>query len=139
MAKQPKDEKNASDFMKLYQNDFTDSIMEKGTQKISYIPWASAWAEVKKVFPDASFEKHLFDVRDPKGECPMYQVPYLKDKQGYCYVVVTVTINGIHRRRRSLNLHQIKMDRLKITRSPKKSPHQSLLTMVEKIASLPSL
>lgn len=94
MAKQPKDEKNASDFMKLYQNDFTDSIMEKGTQKISYIPWASAWAEVKKVFPDASFEKHLFDVRDPKGECPMYQVPYLKDKQGYCYVVVTVTING---------------------------------------------
>ena len=48
MAKQPKDEKNASDFMKLYENNFTDSIMEKGTQKISYIPWASAWAEVKK-------------------------------------------------------------------------------------------
>ena len=82
-----------STFKTLYEHDFTKDIEEKGTTKVRYLPWASTWAEVKKQFPDASFDKHLFDERDTDDN-GVHKVPYLKDNAGYCYVVVTVTIEG---------------------------------------------
>ena len=88
-----KDAIKESSFKTLYEHDFTKDIEEKGNTKVRYLPWASTWAEVKKKFPDASFEKHLFDERDADGE-GVHKVPYMADNAGYCYVVVTVTIEG---------------------------------------------
>lgn len=42
-----------STFEQLYALDASGKIRKK--QSLSYISWAAAWAEVKKVFPDASF------------------------------------------------------------------------------------
>ena len=44
---------NKSVFSTLSAIDLTDKIKEKNG--LSYLPWAAAWSEVKKVYPDASF------------------------------------------------------------------------------------
>ena len=54
-----------------------------------YLKWSYAWAEVKRRFPDASFEKHWFSVGEPP-----YSIPFQMDKKGFAYVKVTVTIDG---------------------------------------------
>ena len=41
-------------FQTLYDIDVSDKIKQKNG--LSYLSWASAWAEVKKAFPDASFK-----------------------------------------------------------------------------------
>lgn len=40
-------------FKKLYDIDVTDKVKKKNN--LSYLSWAAAWAEVKKVFPDATY------------------------------------------------------------------------------------
>lgn len=51
-------------FEKLYAIDTSTKVKKK--QNLSYISWASAWAEVKKVYPDASF--HVYpQVMDELG------------------------------------------------------------------------
>ena len=40
-------------FQVLYDIDITDKSAEKNG--LTYMPWASVWAEVKKIFPDANY------------------------------------------------------------------------------------
>ena len=54
---------------------------------LSYIPWATAWSEVAKVFPDATYEIKKFGDR---------QLPYTESDLGIM-VFTSVTINGITR------------------------------------------
>lgn len=51
----------------------------------SYLSWAHAWGELKKNFPGATYEKHLFVVDG-------FQVPYMKDGSGNAFVQVSVTV-----------------------------------------------
>ena len=65
--------------------DVSGKVKEKN--KLSYLPWASAWAEVKKVYPEASFE-----IKKQQMENGIER-PWLDDgKSGW--VEVSVTING---------------------------------------------
>lgn len=56
-----------------------------GTQVLTYLSWAWAWTEVKKLYPNASYEIKKFD----------NNLPYIyDDKTGYM-VFTNVTIEGI--------------------------------------------
>lgn len=48
--------KRLSTFETLYALDVSDKVKKK--QNLSYLPWAAAWAEVKKIYPDAYFTVH---------------------------------------------------------------------------------
>ena len=72
-------------FEQLNSIDVSGKVREKN--KLTYLPWASAWAEVKKVFPEASFivKKQVLE----NG----VERPWLDDgKTGW--VEVSVTIKG---------------------------------------------
>jgi len=56
--------------------------------RFTYLSWAHAWAELKKLYPDSTFEKHEFD------HCGI-MLPYMKDAQGQTYVKVSVTVEGV--------------------------------------------
>ena len=75
-----------STFDVLFKIDVEKQIKKKG--KLSYLPWAAAWAEVKKIYPDASF--HIFKQQiDEFGNTR----PWFDDgRTGW--VEVSVTING---------------------------------------------
>jgi hypothetical protein len=81
------DDKPESLWAKLSQIDCTPHVEQKG--KFDYLSWAWAWATLKEHCPDATFEKHWFDMGDPS-----YSLPYAMDKQGNAYVKVTVTVEG---------------------------------------------
>ncbi len=68
--------------------DVSKYIEKKGT--LSYLSWAWAWGTLKENYPDATFEKHWFEMGDPR-----YKIPYAMDKNGYAYVMVSVTVNGL--------------------------------------------
>ena len=76
-------EKN--NFEILYNTDVRDRMYQK--QGLSYIPWATAWSEVAKVFPDATYEIVKFGEK---------QLPYTESDLGIM-VFTTVTIDGITR------------------------------------------
>lgn len=67
----------------LHTKKVADKVKKKGS--LSYISWANCWAMVKESFPDATFEKHLFEL---EGR----QQPYMIDSAGYAFVMVSVTI-----------------------------------------------
>jgi hypothetical protein len=52
---------------------------------LTYLSWAWAWGVLKDNYPDATFEKHV----QPNG------MPYIMDANGFAYVQVTVTVDGI--------------------------------------------
>lgn len=52
---------------------------------LTYLSWAWAWGVLKEHYPDATFEKHI----QPNG------MPYIMDANGFAYVQVTVTVDGI--------------------------------------------
>jgi len=52
---------------------------------LTYLSWAWAWGVLKDNYPSATFEKHI----QPNG------MPYITDHNGYAYVQVTVTVEGI--------------------------------------------
>jgi len=62
--------------------DCRDKHAKKG--KFTYLSWPWAWERVKKIYPDATFVKHVYE----NG------LPYLKDEEGYAYVQVSVTIKN---------------------------------------------
>ena len=69
-------------FQQLYDVDVTEKISQKNN--LNYLSWASAWAEVKKIFPEATFKIY----ETPEG------VFYHNDgKTGW--VKTGVTINGL--------------------------------------------
>lgn len=64
-------------------NDHTE-VKDTGKTKLTYLSWAWAWAEVKKKFPDATYEIVKFD-----------GIPYVFDEKTGYMVYTTVTIGGI--------------------------------------------
>ena len=79
--------KTESLWNKLSKIDCSEHVDKKGN--FNYLSWAWAWATLKEHCPDATFEKHWFDMGDPS-----YSLPYAMDKQGNAYVKVTVTVDG---------------------------------------------
>ena len=71
------------DFKKLYEIDVNERTEKKG--KMTYLSWAWAWAEVKKVYPDAMYEIKKFE----NG------LPYLHDVNTGYMVMTTVTIKEL--------------------------------------------
>jgi len=87
--KKPEEEvKNKTLWEKLSRVDVTGKIQEKNG--LSYLSWAWAWGVLKEHCPEASYEKHLFSYGDPL----QHQLPYMMDKQGFAYVMVTLTVHG---------------------------------------------
>jgi hypothetical protein len=72
-------------FEQLYDIDVRDRMYQK--QGLSYIPWSTAWSEVCKVFPEATYEIKKF------GE---NSLPYVESDLGIM-VFTSVTVNGITR------------------------------------------
>lgn len=54
---------------------------------LTYLSWAWAWGIVKKHYPTATYDKHLYDGTNGKRA-------YMLDEGGYGFVAVTVTIEG---------------------------------------------
>lgn len=52
---------------------------------LTYLSWAWAWGVLKEHYPQATFEKHIQD----NG------LPYIMDANGFAYVQVTVSVDGI--------------------------------------------
>ncbi len=61
----------------LRELDVSAHVEKKG--QFSYLAWAYAWDTLKTYYPEARFEKHLFD-----------GVPFMTCPAGYAYVMVTV-------------------------------------------------
>lgn len=74
-------------FNTLYKIDVSEKIKEKNG--LSYLSWASAWAEVKKLFPDATYRIYP-QVMDELGNTRFW---HTDGKSGW--VKVGVTINGV--------------------------------------------
>lgn len=68
-----------NNFSKLYAINVNDYVERKNG--LTYLSWANAWAEFKKVYPEATYEVVKFDGK-----------PYVYDENlGYmCYTTVTV-------------------------------------------------
>lgn len=64
-------------------NEHTE-ILKQGNASLTYLSWAWAWAEVKKLYPDASYTIYKDEQKRPYIEDPDYGL--------MCYT--TVTING---------------------------------------------
>ena len=64
-------------------NEHTE-VKDTGKTKLTYLSWAWAWAEVKKRYPDASYEIEKFN-----------GLPYVFDEKTGYMVYTTVTIEGI--------------------------------------------
>ncbi len=79
-------ENTRSVFDVLNSVDVSEKIKEKG--KFSYLPWASAWAEVKKRYPDATYQIYSQVIDDRGNE------RYWCDDGRTGWVKVGVTING---------------------------------------------
>lgn len=78
-------------FDTLFHLDVSDRIEKKKTGKtsLSYLSWSWAWAEFKKVAPDATYEIKKFD--DGTGKL----VPYLYDKHLGIMCFTEVTAGGV--------------------------------------------
>jgi hypothetical protein len=71
--------------MKLFTTNVNDKVEKKNG--LSYVSWAFAWAEVKKVVPDASYTIYERDTE-------FGPVNYFTDGR-YCWVKTGVTLNGL--------------------------------------------
>ena len=74
---------NKTIFEKLNAINVNDKVDKK--EGLSYLSWADAWGEVKKLYPDATYQI----VRDP-----MTQSPYFFDQNLGYMVMTSVTIEG---------------------------------------------
>ena len=73
-------------FVKLFAIDFKDHVEVKksGNTELKYVSWAYAWAEVKKLYPSASYEVKKFN-----------GLPYVYDPITGFMVYTSVTIEGV--------------------------------------------
>lgn len=70
-------------FNKLYQINVNDYTEDKNG--LAYLAWANAWAEVKKIYPDAHYTIKRFD----------NNLPYVYDPNTGYMVFTDVTIEGL--------------------------------------------
>ena len=73
-------------FQKLYDVDVKDKVKKKNG--LNYVSWAAAWAEVKKIYPDATY--HIYERETPEN----LVINYFTDGKT-CWVKTGVTINGL--------------------------------------------
>ena len=73
-------------FKELYSIDVNEFVKKKNGQ--NFLPWAKAWAIVKELYPDATYQK--YERTTPEGLI----VNYFTDGRT-CWVKTGVTINGI--------------------------------------------
>ena len=73
-------------FQKLYDIDVKEKMKKKNG--LNYVSWAAAWAEVKKIYPDATY--HIYERETPEGLI----INYFTDGKT-CWVKTGVTISGI--------------------------------------------
>lgn len=78
--------KTKSVYQTLADVDCSTHIEKKG--KFSYVSWTWAWALVKQNYPEASFEKHVFNDNQDNP------LPFMRDTKGHTYVCVSVKIEG---------------------------------------------
>ena len=73
-------------FVKLFAIDFKDhlEVKKSGSTELKYVSWACAWAEVKKLYPAASYEVKKFN-----------GLPYVYDPITGFMVYTSVTIEGV--------------------------------------------
>ena len=73
-------------FVKLFAIDFKDhlEVKKSGNTELKYVSWAYAWAEVKKLYPAASYEVKKFN-----------GLPYVYDPITGFMVYTSVTIEGV--------------------------------------------
>ena len=73
-------------FVKLFAIDFKDhlEVKKSGSTELKYVSWAYAWAEVKKLYPSASYEVKKFN-----------GLPYVYDPITGFMVYTSVTIEGV--------------------------------------------
>ena len=73
-------------FVKLFAIDFKDhlEVKKSGNTELKYVSWAYAWAEVKKLYPSASYEVKKFN-----------GLPYVYDPITGFMVYTSVTIEGV--------------------------------------------
>ena len=69
-------------FQELYKIDVSDKTEKKGN--LTYLSWTWAWAEFKKVYPEANYEVKMFDGK-----------PYIHDADTGYVVFTSVTAGGI--------------------------------------------
>ena len=79
-------EENKNVFTTLNAVDVSEKIKEK--KDLKYLSWASAWAEVKKRYPDATYK--VYKQKDESGNSR-----YWHDDGRTGWVEVGVTINGL--------------------------------------------
>lgn len=70
-------------FVELYSKNVNDKVEKK--DGLSYLSWAYAWAEFKKIYPDATYEVK----KDADGKC------YFGDESIGYMVYTTVTAGGL--------------------------------------------
>lgn len=73
-------------FQKLYDVDVKDKVKKKNG--LNYVSWAAAWAEVKKIYQDATYR--IYERETPEGLI----INYFTDGKT-CWVKTGVTINGV--------------------------------------------
>lgn len=73
-------------FQKLYDIDVKEKMKKKNG--LNYVSWAAAWAEVKKIYPDATY--HIYERETPDGLI----INYFTDGNT-CWVKTGVTVNNI--------------------------------------------
>ena len=73
-------------FQKLYDIDVKEKMKKKNG--LNYVSWAAAWAEVKKIYPDATY--HIYERETSDGLI----INYFTDGKT-CWVKTGVTINNI--------------------------------------------
>ena len=85
------EEKKISVFETLFQKNVNDNVEKKKTGKteLSYLSWSWAWAEVKKLFPDARYE--IVKFQSANGTL----LPYLYDEKTGYMVFTNVTIDNL--------------------------------------------
>lgn len=73
-------------FQSLYDVDVKDKVKKKNG--MNYVSWAAAWAEVKKIYPEATY--HIYERETPEGLI----INYFTDGKT-CWVKTGVTINEL--------------------------------------------
>lgn len=76
--------KNKTSFETLFEVNVNDHIEKK--EKLTYLSWTYAWAEVKKKYPNANYKVHLFGEK---------QLPYVFDENVGYMVFTSVTIDDL--------------------------------------------
>lgn len=82
---------NVSKFKEITEINLNDNIKKKktGSTELSYLSWAYAWVEFKKVYPDAQYTIQKYE--NDQG-C---LVPYMYDEETGYMVSTTVTAEGL--------------------------------------------